>query len=179
MKQALSLILPLALIAAFAVSAAAQEANEERSEESTDAAVSVADLRSKLQEVQAREAELQARAKQIDENLKPENIARSLAGIGSTKPEELRELRRRELTIEKEGIANQLRLLATSRTRLEGVIRAAEAREYQQTADGSLNQVGANQGFGNPRWLAIMMVAALGVLGAVLTLVLIRKRAVS
>lgn len=174
MKQALSLILLLALVAAFALSAAAQEANEEN----TDAAVSVADLRSKLLEVQAREAELQARAKQLDEDLKPENITRSLAGVGSTKPEEIRELRRRELTIAKEGIANQLRLLATSRTRLEGVIRSAEAREYQQTADGSLNQVRANQGLSNPRWLAIMTMAALGVLGAVLTLVLIRKRAV-
>lgn len=176
MKQALSLILLLALVPAFAFIAAAEEANEE---ESTDATVSVADLRSRLLEVQAREAELQARAKQIDEDLKPENIAKSLAGVGSTKPEELRELRRRELTIEKESVAKQLKLLETSRTRLEGVIRTAEIREYQQTADGSLNQIRANQGLNNPRWLALMMVAAVALLGAILTLVIIRKRAVS
>ena len=173
MKKASSLILLLTLVAALGISAAAQESNEE---ESTEATVTVADLRSKLLEVQAREAELQARAKQIDEDLKPENIARSLAGVGSTKPEELREQRRRELAIEKESVARQLQLLATSRVRLEGVIRTAEAREYQQTADGSLNQMRANQ---NPRWIALMIVAAFAVIGAVLTLVIIRKRAVS
>ena len=174
MKPVLSLALLLALVPAFVSKASAQETNDEGS----DAAVSVADLRAKLLEVQAKEAELQAREKQIEEDLKPENIARSLAGVGSTKPEELRELRRRELTIEREGVANQLRLLATSRTRLETVIRTAENREYLQSADGSLNQL-RGRSVTSPRWIALIVVAIVTMLAAVLTMVFIRRRAVS
>src|SRR6266850_1020011 len=51
-------------------------------------AEAAADLRARLVEVQAREAERHTRLNQLDEALKPENIERSLAGIGSTRPEE-------------------------------------------------------------------------------------------
>ena len=95
------------------------------------------DLRAKLLEVQAKESELQARAHQLDEDLKPENIERSLAGIGSTKPEELREMRRRQLTIERDRVQAQLKLVANSRDRLESVIRFADAQNYQQSAEGT------------------------------------------
>ena len=50
---------------------------------------------------------------QLDESIKPENIERSLAGIGSTRPEELRETRRRQLTIERDGVLAQLKTLET------------------------------------------------------------------
>src|SRR5688572_7685281 len=58
-------------------------------------------LPSQLAETRAKEAELEARLRQLDENIKPENIERSLAGVGSTRPEELREQRRRQLSIER------------------------------------------------------------------------------
>ena len=61
-------------------------------------AEAAADLRARLAEVQANEAYGRARLDQLNEALKPENIERSLAGVGSTRPEELREQRRRELT---------------------------------------------------------------------------------
>lgn len=54
-------------------------------------------LRLELIDAQGKEAFLRTRAQQLDEDIKPENIARSLAGFGSTKPEELREFRRRQL----------------------------------------------------------------------------------
>ena len=57
----------------------------------TDAAEKADNLRLQLLDVQAKEAALQERVRQLDEDLKPENIERSLAGIGSTRPEELRE----------------------------------------------------------------------------------------
>ena len=123
MKLALSLILFIALVPAFTSNAAGQDPS--------DAAQSVATLQLQLIEVQAKEAELQARALQLDEDLKPENIERSLAGIGSTKPEDLRELRRRQLSIERESLRTQLKLLAKSRERLESVIRTAETQAYQ------------------------------------------------
>jgi hypothetical protein len=88
---------------------------------------SVESLRAQLLDVQGQEAGLQAREKQLDEDLRPENIERSLALTGSTRPEELRAERRRLLEAEKARIRAQLDLLATSRTRLEAAITNAEA----------------------------------------------------
>ena len=106
-------------------------------QESTSAAENVDKLRLQLIEVQAQEESLRARAEQLDEALKPENIERSLAGIGSTRPEELREARRRELQRERDGVAAQLQTLETSRLRLEAAIRDAEIRAYHESAGGA------------------------------------------
>jgi hypothetical protein len=114
------------LLFAFLVTAQAQQ--------ETSAAESAENLRLQLLEVQAREEGLRARAEQLDEALKPENIERSLAGVGSTRPEELRETRRRQLQIERDGVAAQLKVLESSRTRLEAAIVDADARAYQQSA---------------------------------------------
>src|SRR5436190_4487966 len=93
-----------------------------------------ANLRTQLIEAQARQAELQSRLQQLDEDLKPENIERSLAGVGSVHPEELREARHRQLEIEKRGVQSQLDVLAASRSRLETAIAAADAESYRQSA---------------------------------------------
>jgi hypothetical protein len=106
-------------------------------QEPTSAAESAEKLRLQLIEVQAKEESLQARAQQLDEALKPENIERSLAGIGSTRPEDLREARRRQLQTERDGIAAQLQTLETSRLRLEAAIRDAETRAYHDSAKGT------------------------------------------
>ena len=128
-------------------------------------AEAAADLRARLVEVVTREAALQARLNQLDEALKPENIERSLAGIGSTRPEELREQHRRALTIERDGVRRQLDLLATSRARLESAIQVADNRAYQQSAQGfAVNQVAMRMYSVNPRWLVIASVTFLGLL---------------
>ena len=62
--------------------------------------------------------------------MKPESIERELAGIGSVHPEELREHRRKLLTIERNGLQAQLDLLEEDRARIEAAIATAEAAEY-------------------------------------------------
>ena len=94
-------------------------------------------LRAQLRETEAQETALQERARQLDEEMKPENIERSLALNGSTRPEELREQRRRELEREKEKVRAQLEQLAASRTRLQSAISTADAEAYRQSASPS------------------------------------------
>jgi uncharacterized protein YlxW (UPF0749 family) len=93
-----------------------------------------ANLRAQLVDTQAKQAELQSRLQQLDEEIKPDNIERSLAGVGSVHPEELREARRRQLETEKRGIQSQLDVLAATRSRLEAAIAAADAEGYRQSA---------------------------------------------
>jgi hypothetical protein len=77
---------------------------------------------------------MQARDEQLEEDLKPENIERSLAGIGSTRPELLREQRRRQLEIARARVRLQLDELDRSHTRLEAAIAEADAVAYWQSA---------------------------------------------
>ena len=105
-----------------------------RAQQTPSAAETAEKLRAHLLEVQTKEDALRARAEYLDEALKPENIEHSLAGIGSTKPEELREARRRNLQKQRDGVEAQLTVLETSRLRLESAILDADARAYQQSA---------------------------------------------
>ena len=118
------------------------------------AAESLEKLRAQLIDVQAKEDGLRARAQQLEESLKPENIERSLAGVGSTKPEELREHRRRQLTIERDNVLAQLKIVETNRQRLETAIANAEVRAYHQSArptpEGQMMAATSSSGY---RWL--------------------------
>lgn len=118
--------LALLFLLMFSVSGYAQD--------TASPAENVEKLKAQLVDVQAKEEALRARAQQLDESIKPENIERSLAGIGSTRPEELRESRRRQLTIERDGVLAQLRTVETSRQRLETALANAEIVAYQQSA---------------------------------------------
>ena len=100
----------------------------------TTAQEKAATLRSQLTEIEAKQSELQTRLQTLDEKLKSENIEHSLAGIGSTRPEDLREQRRRQLEIERNGVQAQLNLLAVSHSRLETAIAQADAEAYRQSA---------------------------------------------
>ena len=93
-----------------------------------------ANLRLQLSEVEVRQAEMQARDEQLQEDLKPENIEQSLAGIGSTHPENLREQRRRQLETARARVRIQLDELDRSHTRLEAAIAEADALAYWQSA---------------------------------------------
>jgi hypothetical protein len=84
--------------------------------------------------LQGKEDVLRTRVAELDEAIKPENIERSLAGVGSTRPEELREHRRRQLSIERDGVLSQLQTIEISRLRLEGALANAEAQAYQESA---------------------------------------------
>ncbi|MGH9881604.1 MAG: hypothetical protein ACRD6N_09240 [Pyrinomonadaceae bacterium] len=136
-----------------------------------------ATLRMQLTEVQAKEEELKTRVKLLEQEMQPENIERSLAGIGSTKPEELREQRRRQLEIQKISAEAQLEQLAISRARLEATIATADALAYQQSAKGypsqQLNQVGGMQSRITLRW--ILIAGLVGVLGIAAVFLLARR----
>ncbi len=84
-------------------------------------------LSAQLRDVVTRQADLQARAEQLDIDLQPGNIERSLAGVGSLHPEELRAQRRRQLESEKTRVRNQLDLLDKNRASLETSIASADA----------------------------------------------------
>lgn len=92
-------------------------------------------LKLQLIDVQAREESLRNRLQQLDYDLKPENIERALAGVGSTKPEELREERRRQLMIQRDGVAAELQTVELQRMRLENAIVSEEGRAYQESAE--------------------------------------------
>ena len=101
---------------------------------SETAAEAVDRLKSEMIELQIHEESLRARLQELDEAIKPENIERSLAGVGSTRPEELREQRRRQLSIERDGVLAQLQTLETSRLRLQSAIATAETQAYHDSA---------------------------------------------
>jgi hypothetical protein len=105
-----------------------------QAQESASAAESVEKLKAQLLEVQGKESDLRTRLQQLDESIKPENIERSLAGVGSTRPEELREARRRQLSIQRDGVLAHLQTIETSRARLEAALANAEVLAYQQSA---------------------------------------------
>jgi hypothetical protein len=129
MKIGLNFILLTALVLVSASNILAQD--------TTAAARTAEHLRAQLSDVLVKEAALWSRAQQLDEALKPENIARYFQLTGSTRPEELREQRRLELSNEKTTLLAQLEQLAASRARLESAIVTADALAYQQSAQGT------------------------------------------
>ncbi len=106
-------------------------------------------LRAQLRDVFMKEADLQARADQLEFDLKPENIERMTANTGSTRPEEMRETRRRQLENERTRARAQLDLMTQSRTRLEAAIATADAeaerirQRIDETPGASASQTGA------------------------------------
>lgn len=142
----------------------------------TSAAETVDKIKLQLLDLQAKEEELKARSIQLEEALKPENIANSLAGVGSTRPEELREARRRQLTIERDGVLAQLKILETTRNRLETALASAEGRAYQESARQapSTTQAMVAESPSSARWL-IVGAAGLFVLALVAGLVIYQR----
>lgn len=145
-------------------------------QESPSAAERVENLKAQLLEVQGRESDLRIRLQQLDEAIKPENIERSLAGVGSTRPEELREARRRQLSIERDGVLAQLQTLESSRIRLESALANAEALAYQESARPSGTQMMIGTGSLSQRVMFAGGGLALLVLGGAGTLLYRRKR---
>ena len=140
------------------------------------AAETADNIRFKLLDVQAQEEALKAKAQELEEALKPENIERSLAGVGSTRPEELRESRRRQLTIQRDSVLAQLKILETSRARLEASLADAQGRAYQESARQVPTQAFALQSVASMRWL---IAGAAGMLAlALIAGLLIYQRAV-
>ncbi len=128
MKLRIAFMLLTLLLLGCVVHLAAQEANDD--------AQSLENLRVQLSNVQDQEAELKIRLDQLNFDSKPENIERYFNGVGSTRPEELRESRRRQLEAEKHRVITKLDQLSASRSRLEAAVARAQAELYQQSAAG-------------------------------------------
>lgn len=84
-------------------------------------------LRGQLMDIQTKIGDYQARLEGLDWALRPENIESSTAGYGTTRPEQLREARRKQLEGEKSRVTTQLRLAETSKARLENAVSNADA----------------------------------------------------
>lgn len=106
-------------------------------------------LRAQQVDVESKLADLQAKIDQIDFLLRPENVERA-AGYGTLHPEEAREARRRQLEGEKSRALAQVKILETSRTRLETSVvnadaevdnlrRRIEQQQAQQNTSGPTN----------------------------------------
>jgi len=86
-----------------------------------------AQLRTELSGVQAKRSELAAHLEDIEYALKPENIERAAAGIGTTRPEEVREQRRKQLESDRTRTQQQLDQLNASEARLQQAIATSDA----------------------------------------------------
>jgi Carboxypeptidase regulatory-like domain len=125
MRRAVTII-SIVLLFAFAPGLAAQDtSNPNRT---------IVNLKQQLLEIEALETESRIRLEELNEQLKRQNIEWALAGIGSVHPEELREYRRKLLTIERDGIKAHLDLLEEIRARINAEIAAAEFAEYLKYA---------------------------------------------
>jgi hypothetical protein len=83
-------------------------------------------LRKQLIELIEKETAYKSRMTQFDEDLRPENIDRTMAGIGGTRTAEMRDTRRRVLENDKRGVENLLNVTTQSRIRLEEDVRQAD-----------------------------------------------------
>lgn len=79
-------------------------------------------LRRQLSDSMDKEAALKSRIEELDYQMRPENIQLETAAIGSLRPEEVRESRRRKLENEKTRVAEQINRMQENRVRLETAI---------------------------------------------------------
>jgi hypothetical protein len=80
-----------------------------------------------LLEIAEKEAPLQARIDQINQQLRPETIERTMAGVGSVHPEDVREEVRKRLIGEKLRLQTQLDLLRQDRIRTQAMLITTDA----------------------------------------------------
>ena len=84
-------------------------------------------LQSDLNDIAAKESALNKRLDEIDREQRPDRIERSMAGVGSTHPEQEREAIMAKLSNEKRQIQSQVETLRSTRARIPTLIASAEA----------------------------------------------------
>jgi len=170
MKLHLSIVLLTVLMSAYVPPVSA--------EETAEAGRRVDELRAELINTQDRVADLKIRLEQLNFDLRPENIERHFTGIGSTRPEELRESRRRQLQIEKDRVVAQIQQLEVSCTRLEAAINIAQSKAYQESMVTTAMKAGQNTDLNIVSLTLVTVSIAMlcAILGAISLRSLIRKR---
>ena len=126
--------LPLSILLVLLSAGSAMEA---RAQTTPSAFEQAQKLRGELSQLHDREAEVKIRLTELEYELKPENIERHFAGVGSVHPEELREARRKQLQLEKDRLTGQLSEIDQNQARLETEIQIADSKAYQQSALGA------------------------------------------
>ena len=91
-------------------------------------------LRVQLRDVVDREARLQERSRQLEDDLRPESIERSVAAVGTTDAAALRARRREQIEKQKADVDAQFSEASAKRARLESEIAAAEAEAVRLKA---------------------------------------------
>jgi chromosome segregation ATPase len=84
-------------------------------------------LRAEQRDVTVKIGDLEVRQEEVEFALKPENVERATAVYGTTRPEELRAQRRKQLETERERVARQLEQLRASELRLQQSIATSDA----------------------------------------------------
>ncbi len=84
-------------------------------------------LRRQLLELIEKETLYRTKIAQIDEDVRPENVERTLNPYGTTRTVELRDTRRRVLETERRGFLSLLALTNEHRNRLEEEVRQADS----------------------------------------------------
>ena len=84
-------------------------------------------LRAEQRDVLAKIGDLEVRQEEVEFALKPYNVDRATAVYGTTRPEELRAQRRKQLETERERVNRQLEQLRASELRLQQSIATSDA----------------------------------------------------
>ena len=80
-----------------------------------------------MYEISEKEQPLLARMEQINQQLRPEALERTMAGVGSVRPEDLRDEVRKKLSSEKVRLQTQLDLLRQDRGRTQASLATTDA----------------------------------------------------
>lgn len=108
-----------------------EERDEREMERLTRAEQRAEQLRTQLLDVQTKLADLESKLELVEYSLRPENIEKAAVGMGTVRPEEVRETRKKQLENEKARIQAQLKLLESSKSRLELSLNTADAEVDQ------------------------------------------------
>ncbi len=84
-------------------------------------------LRKQLIELIEKETAYKSRLTQLEEDMRQENIERSMSGAGTTRTPEMRDNRRRVLENERRGLESLLNLTTQSRIKVEEDVRQADS----------------------------------------------------
>lgn len=109
-------------------------------------------LRGQLFDTETKMADIESKLEQIEYALRPENIERVTQSYGSTRPEDARDARRRQLESERNRLRAQFKLLETSKSRLEVAVANADSEvdllraKLQQKRDMMDSQPATNEG---------------------------------
>ena len=83
-------------------------------------------LRGELRDVQAKKGDLEAHLEMVENDLKPENIERAVAGYGTTRPEELRAQRQKQLENDRTRTRQQIDQLTASENNIQQAIAVSD-----------------------------------------------------